>query len=237
VRGDTVGIVMLVLGHGDDRPGNELNSLASLDLLRRIGVDGIECDVRRTSDEQLAVRHDATLPDGRLVSSTHSRDLPADVPLLPHVLDRCEGLLVNVEIKNFRSDAAFDATERVTHLLVDLLDRRGSRDDVLVSCFGPAALDVVRARAPLVSTATLLLSRRPSTELLDDVVARGHRIVHPYDTMVDRDFVEQARSRGLEVNVWVGPDLAEQRLLELVALEVDGLITDDPARALRAAGR
>ena len=218
-------------------PGNELNSLASIDVLRQLGVDGIECDVRRTGDKQLAVHHDAVLPDGRPVAATHSRDLPADVPLLAEVLDRCEGLLVNVEVKNFRRDAAFDTAERVTHLVVDLLERRGGGDDVLVSSFGSAALDVVRERAPEVPTATLLLSRRPSTELLDDVAARGHRIVHPYDSMVDATFMADARARALAVNVWVGADLSEQRLVELVALGVDGLITDDPARALRAAGR
>lgn len=42
----TVEGLLFVLGHGDDRPGNELNTLDSFDVVRASGADGIECHVR-----------------------------------------------------------------------------------------------------------------------------------------------------------------------------------------------
>ena len=146
---------------------------------------------------------------------------------------------VNLEIKNYPRDPAFDATQRVTALTLDLLELRGHADRVLVSCFDFACIDHVRARNARLPTAMLYLSRRDPTQLLDAVVAHGHSCVHPYDTMVDADFMRLARARRLEVNVWF--EVAEeQRLRELVALGVDGLIASEiesAIGAIRAAGR
>lgn len=228
---------MLVLGHGDDRPGNALNSLESLEEVRASGADGIECDVRRTLDDVVVVAHDHALADGRLVAATPWCDLPPEVPRLEEVLDRCEGLVVNLEIKNFPRDPGYDPTERVTQLTVDLLGGRRDRDRAILSCFGLGALDEVRSLAPHLPTAVLLLSRGPAAPLLDEVVAHGHAIVHPYDTMVDRAFMQAARARSLSVTVWVGAGLEVDRLGALVEIGVDGIITDDPVGALRAAGR
>ena len=72
----------------------------------------------------------------------------------------------------------------------------------------------------------LYLSRREPTQLLDAVLVHGHSCVHRYDTMVDASFMRLARARELEVNVWLEV-AAEQRLRELIALGVDGLITSE----------
>ena len=228
---------MLVVGHGDDRPGNEINTLASFDVVRGSGADGIECDVRRTADDEVVVIHDDHLADGRLVSATQCSDLPPEVPRLDAALDRCHGLLVNIEIKNFLRDPEFDPTERVTELVLDLLARRNDRDRTIISCFGFGSVDLVQAQAPHIPTAVLCLSRRPAEEVLDEVVAHGHANVHPYDTMVDRDFMQKAHERSLSVNVWVGQQLGDIRLEQLIGFGVDGMITDEPVRVLRAVGR
>jgi glycerophosphoryl diester phosphodiesterase len=214
-----------------------MNTLASFDVVREAGADGIECDVRRTADDVVVVIHDAALPDGRSVSATQSCDLPPEIPRLSDALDRCHGLLVNIEVKNFLRDRAFDPTERITELVLDLLAWRNDRDKTIISCFGLGSLDLVRAQAPHLPTAVLCLSRRPADELLDEVVEHGHAFVHPYDTMVDRAFMAAARQRSLSVNVWVGQRLGDARLEQLVNLGVDGIITDAPARVLRADGR
>ena len=211
----------LVFGHGPDDGEHAINTLPSFAWVRSLGADGVELDVRRTSDDQLVVIHDP-------IGDVARRDLPAHVPDLARVLDECRGLRVNVELKSYPRDPDYDAAERVTHLTLELLEDRD--DDVVISCFGFGAIDLARGR---VDTAMLYLSRQPAAELLDAVVAHGHRIVHPYDTMVDATFMELARERELGVNVWVG-EVGEQRLRELVSLGVDGLITAEVEAARSA---
>jgi glycerophosphoryl diester phosphodiesterase len=189
--------------------------------------------VRRTADDHLVVIHDASLVDGRAVADACRAELPEFVPGLEQVLEACRGLIVNVELKNFPRDPAFDPSQRITRLLLELLAARGYADRVLVSCFDLGALDLIRAEAPAIPTAVLLLSRRPAADLFDRVIDHGHSVVHPYDTMVDERFVHDARERRLRVNVWFG-DTDSARLQALVDLGVDGVISDQVADARRA---
>jgi glycerophosphoryl diester phosphodiesterase len=205
--------MMRVFGHGPDTGPFAINTLPSFPWVREQGADAVELDLRITIDGRLVVTHD---PD-------------PGAPSLVDVLDACAGMTVNVEIKNHRRDPEWDPEQRVTHRLLELLATRA--DDVLVSCFDFGALDLVRAHAPRIPTAMLYLSRRPPDELLDAVVEHGHRIVHPYDTMVDAPFMDAARARGLAVNVWTG-EVDGDRYGELVDLGVDGIITADIRRAL-----
>jgi glycerophosphoryl diester phosphodiesterase len=188
----------------------------------------VEIDVRRTVDDHLVVIHDSQLRSGIRIAEAMRHDVPWEVPDLVDVLDACRGLTVNIEIKNFPRDPAWDPAQRVTRLVLDLLERRDRVDDVLVSCFDFGAIDLARDRG--VPAAMLYLSRRAPAELLDRVVEHGHTVVHPYESMVDAAFVDAARERGLTVNVW-----GEARFDELIALGVDGLITDDVEAAVRAA--
>ena len=214
----------IVYGHGNEE---SINRLGSFGVCRKLGAHGVELDVRRTEDDQLVAIHDHALVDGRHIAGTKRADLPDFIPDLADVLDECRGMKVNIEIKNYPRDPAFDPTQRVTELTLELL--AGRSDDVLISCFDFACIDVAKGSVP---TAMLYLSRRPAHELLDAVIEHGHGIVHPYDTMVDEAFIDEARARGLGVNVWL--DAGEERMRELVSVGVDGLITHDVEGALRA---
>src|SRR5688500_4469246 len=87
------------------------NTLEAFREAKAQGADGVELDVRRTRDGAMAVRHDATLPDGRAIHELDVPDLPGFVPLLDAVLDACDGMVVNIEIKNVPVDIDFDPTE------------------------------------------------------------------------------------------------------------------------------
>ena len=224
----------LVFGHGpEDGSAHAINRLPSFDWCRRQGADGVECDVRRTADDHLVVIHDGSLFDGRAVADARRAELPEFVPDLDQVLDVCGGLIVNLELKNFPRDPAFDPAQRITHLVMELLAARGYADRVLVSCFDFAAIDLLRTEVPAIPTAILYLSRRPAADLLDRVIDHGHSVVHPYDTMVDDTFVDEARARHLQVNVWFS-QTDSTRLRALVDLGIDGLISEQVAEARRA---
>jgi glycerophosphoryl diester phosphodiesterase len=88
---------MLVLGHRGAAATHPENTLEAFAGALDAGADGVELDVRRTADGALAVVHDATLPDGRLVAGTDAADLGEAVPLLADALDACrEARVVNV---------------------------------------------------------------------------------------------------------------------------------------------
>jgi glycerophosphoryl diester phosphodiesterase len=224
---------MLVYGHGpEDGSGPRFNTLPSFAWCRLQGADGVELDVRRTADDHVVDVHDVDV-DGRAIADTLRRDLPPEIPDLAAALDECAGFPVVVELKNFPQDAGFDPAQRLPQLVVDLLEERGGRDDVVVSCFGLAALDVVRLRAPGIPTAGLLFSRQPDLEQLGPVADGGHDFVHPYEAMVDEAFLDAAARVGLPVDVWM-LDVDAARYDELAQLGVHGVITGQ-IRAARAA--
>jgi glycerophosphoryl diester phosphodiesterase len=231
--------VALVLAHrGANRYAPD-NTVPAFRRAVELGADGVELDVHRTADDVLVVRHDAASPAGvvsELTSAQVHAALP-DVPRLDEVLDVCAGLLVNVEIKNQPGDGGWDPSERAAELLVELVARRGGRDDVLVSSFNLASVDRVRSLAPALPTALLTWGTDPF-EGLQIAEAHGHGALHPDVRSVAARaaaITARAHERGMRLNVWTVNDPAA--LARLDAAGVDALITDVPDVALRALGR
>ena len=224
---------MLIYGHGTEAPDNRINSRESFLALQKLAVDGVELDVRLSQDGELLVLHDHSFADGRRVADTSSCERPSDIIFLREALDLCAGLIVNIEIKNYPSDPAFDPDEKIADRVVELLKSRGSKDRVLISSFGIGCLDRITNADPELETAHLVLSRRPASEVILACVGHGHHIVHPYVSMVDAEFMTVARSHELTVNAWTGFDESEKELQALFNLGIDGVITGYPERALR----
>jgi glycerophosphoryl diester phosphodiesterase len=201
--------------------------------MRASGADGVELDVRRCANGALVVIHDSTFADGRPVATTNGDDRPNDVLLLAEVLDLCEGLTINIEIKNYPQDEAYDPSEQIADDVVAVVESQARVDDVIVSCFGTGALTRTNELNAQIRTAHLVLSRRAPAEVLKPCVVHAQHIVHPYVSMVDAEFMKVARQHNLAVNVWTGPDETDETITDLVALGVDGVITADPSRAVR----
>src|SRR6202044_3667286 len=102
---------------------------------KRLGADGVELDVRLTSDGALAVLHDASIAGLGLVADLTVAELPAHVPLLADALAVCDGLVVNVEIKNDPREPGHDAGETVAALTAEAIAEAGWTDRVIVSSF------------------------------------------------------------------------------------------------------
>jgi len=210
-----------------------INSRESFPRVRAAGADGVELDVRICADGSLAVIHDHQLVDGRLVADLKRSEFPRDLLDLEEALDLCDGMIVNIELKNYPSDIAFDPTERLADRVVGILRARHQRDQIIVSSFGIGCIDRVRQLDPDLETAHLVLSRRPVEEVIRPALEHGHRIVHPYLEMVGADFIETAKQSGLRVNVWTGMNEPANTPTNLNGLGADGLITPFPGRAIR----
>jgi glycerophosphoryl diester phosphodiesterase len=231
---------MLVLAHRGARLQAPENTVAAFALALELGADGVELDVRRTADDCLVVCHDADIPGGRLCELPVSvvRELAPGLATLEEALDVCAGALVNIEIKNRPGEADWDPTDRVAGRVVDLLDRRGGRDDVLVSSFNLATVDRVRVLAHGCPTA--LLSYGPDLlPALEAVETHGHSALHPnvaaMTAAASAPILRRMHARGIRVNVWTVGDDDEIRRLE--AAGVDAVITDAPDLALRGLRR
>jgi glycerophosphoryl diester phosphodiesterase len=216
---------LIVAHRGASRVEAPGNTLAAFRRARELGADWVELDVRRTGDGARAVHHDAHLPDGRAICELAAEGLPASVPLLADALEVCDGMGVNIEIKNGPDDPDFDPGCGLADLVVAEVDGF-ARDRLLVTSFDPATIARVRALDPTIPTGLLAFALEDPRPAIDAAARAGHRAINPWDPYVTDDFVAAARTAGLDVHVWTVNDPA--RMGELIELGVDGIITDVP---------
>lgn len=209
------------------------------------GADGIELDVRASRDGEVVVFHDRTLE--RLAGRPEAvadLDAPAlrrialpeseRIPLLDEVLDLLAPttLRLNVEIKG-DGGRRF----RLANLVSAALRRRArrERERVLVSSFRPEVLAWLRGLGSGVPTAFLFDAENTGAARAGLLQAAFRfPVVHPQACLIDAPRMAAWRAAGRLVNVWTVDEPAELRRLS--ALGVDGIITNDPARARAALG-
>lgn len=213
-------------GASHDHPENTLVALAKA---AEQGADGVELDVRRTTDGVLVVHHDPHLDDGRVISSTPSSELPGSVPTLAAAMELTRGLTVNVEIKNSPTDAGFEEDRRIALDAVRLCIDLGRGSEILVSSFDPVCVDLVASDLPGIRTGLLVMSVLHPIAAIDHCLANGHSAVHPWDPMVDESVVVAVHAAGLELNVWTVDDPG--RIAQLADWGVDGVVTNRPGFA------
>jgi glycerophosphoryl diester phosphodiesterase len=226
----------LVLAHRGARMVAPENTLEAFSIALDQGASGVELDVHRTADGGLVVHHDADAIGLGVLAQRglrEIREVRPDIPTLDEVLDVCEGALVNVEIKNLATDADYDTADRAAELVVELLDARDRRDDVLVSSFNVATIDRVRALEPSIPTG--LLSMLDPFDGIALCVERGHSALHPFFALLGDDtavpIVTRAREVDVAINVWTVND--EEEMMRLAAAGVAAIITDVPEVARR----
>ena len=166
---------------------------------------------------------------------------PADrslgVATLDEVLDAFPGVIVNLDIKQ-RDPPYEDAVARC-------LRAHARGDDVIVASFNDTATEAFRAIAPEYATSAGTMGvaafwrAAHAGEPLPSVpfVALQVPVQASGVTVCDEVLVEAAHRAGLAVHVWTIDDADE--IARLIALGVDGIITDVPSVAadvLAAAG-
>lgn len=210
------------------------NTMAAFQLALDLQADGIELDVMLTADSQVVVIHDDTVDrttngSGRVADMTldEVQQLNAGegekVPTLSDVLERFGGkFLINIELKNYTSifDSLPIEVSKIikSHKLVE---------NVLISSFNPFNLPRVRRR---ISDARLGLLTQPNQAQHWIWRVFEYDAMHPHFNDVDALLVSALHARNREVNVWTVDDPEE--IKRLVDLEVDGIITNDPKRAM-----
>lgn len=215
-----------VVAHRGASKAERENTIQAFRVAKALGASMVELDVRRNADGAMVVHHDPAIGD-RLIKDMRTAELPDYVPNLSDSLDACEGMEVNIEIKNDVSEPDHDSTCSLADDVVELLRIRGDGDRMLISSFDLATIDRVRILAPDLRTGFLFMY--PSSdvhELLAGLAANGHVAIHPYRKITIKGLVDEAHKHGLAVNVWTVDDPEEMR--RLADLGVDAIITNVP---------
>ena len=190
-----------------------------------LGADWVELDVHALADGSLVVHHDPTLPDGRSLDGLRLEDLPDWVPTLPDSIAACGRLGVNVEIKG---DGPLHLRPALIADTVALLCSIADPDRFLITSFDWEIIAAVRSLAPELPTGFLTMNDPMVDDILDRMVDAGHVAINPWNRMVNQPMVDAAHARGLVVNVWTVDDA--DRILELLTMGADGIITNLPDR-------
>ncbi|HTN52183.1 MAG TPA: glycerophosphodiester phosphodiesterase [Anaeromyxobacter sp.] len=239
------------------------NTLPAFDRAAALGADALEIDVRRTADGAVVVFHDEetarltgapgtiearTLAEVKALDAGHSftpdggasfpfRGRGVAVPRLSEVLARHPRLRLNIDAKP--DDPA------LAEALALELRAAGALERVCVGSFFDAQAERLGALLP--GCARYLPERAATCHVMaaksgaDGAACPGgyqladlpHRLGDL--EVVDRAVVSYLHARGIPVHVWTVDDEAEMR--ELLALGVDGIVTDRPDLLARVLGR
>ena len=172
------------------------------------------------------------------------RPVPVSKPLLAAVLDTIEArfpgddrarLHYNIETKsNPEADGVFHPDPQTfARLLYAEIDRAGLHDRVVVQSFDVRTLQAMRRLDPEVRLALLVAGdENPEAKLA--ALGFSPEILSPNYRLVDAALVRRAGEAGMAVVPWTVNEPETMRMM--LALGVDGLITDYPNRFVHAFG-
>ncbi len=253
---------VLVFGHRGERGHYPENSMLSLQQAVAAGVDALEIDVHMTADGHIVVIHDDTTDrttsgQGRVSAMTLAELQSHDagyrftpdggqtfpfrgqglvVPTLAEVFATFPNLWINIDLKQHDL--------RMIEPFVRLLHEQAVLERVVVGSFDGATLAAFRHACPQVPTAASEAEVRRLVVLSKLGLGRFYRgqaqmlqipEFHGRIRLVTRRFVHDAHRHNMAVHVWTVNETEE--MARLVALGVDGIVSDYPRRLLHLLGR
>jgi len=239
----------VVVAHRGDKAYAPENTLSAFEQAAEKGADAVEFDVKLTADNKVIVLHDQTVDrttngTGNIAKLTFSalRDLEAGtqfpgkfpterIPELDEVFETVgKRVYMNVELTNYSTP-----NDALVPTVVDVVKKHGMQSRVFFSSFFAQNLRKVRLLLPEVPRG--LLTMPGLMGLWGRTLGwRGdYAALNPYMTDVNAGLVYKIHAAGKSVNAWTVNTEAE--IKRMIGLSVDGIITDDPALALRLLGR
>jgi len=235
-----------IIGHRGYAAKYPENTLAAFEAAIGAGAVMIELDVTLSRDRKVVVIHDATLDrttDGKgavadftlaelkqLDAGSWFDEQFADqqIPELSEVLDLVNGrAYVNIEIKSDAYEPGHP-TDAIEKQVVDLLKQKNLLDSCMISSFEANIL--VQIAYMRNTPATAFISEIPADKNTVDMCSRLKVFSwHPDHRIVTSNQVDQMHAAGIKVFPWtvdLPDDFARMR-----EMQVDGVITNDPAAA------
>lgn len=239
LQGTLVNRPVLVFAH---RGASDVTPENTLAAFRRAGVehtDFVELDVQETSDGVVVVVHDSDLMKVarsplKIWASTFAElrqvDIGKDfspafagqrVPTLAEALAACRGVSrVDIELKDYGHDQMLE--QRV----VDLVEAANMQDQIVTMSLSGRMVARMKQLRPKWTSGALL------ARAIGRVSALPVDFLAVESEMATRGFIRAAHEAGKPVYVWTVNDA--QRMIRLIGLGADGLITNRPGLALEA---
>ncbi len=205
------------------------NTLESLDAAIGLGVDGVEFDVRETSDKSFVVFHDPKLR-GATVSGLTLAQVQGvrlrgkyKIPVLEEVLRLCgnrTSLFIELkEVKSFRQ-------------LVEVLRSEAPLSRIMLLSFSRSLLTEALYHAPDIPRAIIVVSPgKHPLQLMESAQADAIIVRYPF---VSRKLVEAVHRLGRAIFVWGLPWPC--CIDGVVTMGVDGIISDFPDEVRKKLG-
>ena len=191
------------------------------------GAEWIELDIHQTADGGLIVYHDFEIGEKPVSQCTvkEAKNLAKklrniDLPTLEEVLEAVPNTIgLGVEVK----------APNIGGRLVPVLAQRRAADRIISSSFHFPTLRMIAELRPCVRTGILTSSRLldPTGEIRR---ARAQAIFQEY-SFADRGLLREVRKAGFQFFVWTVN--RERDLKQMMAMGVDGIITDVPEKLLQ----
>lgn len=247
-----------LFGHRGASASAPENTLESFRLAREQGASYIELDVHLSADGEVVVIHDQSvsrttgrrgrvenmtlgelrkLDSGYKFTTDHGRTFPyrdrgVTIPTLDEVLEASPNLGIVIELKRTR--------EQIVVALAQKLRAHGAEDRVIVASHEHRLIAGFREEAPMVATSFSKDEVRDFLVRVRSGSLQGYRPpgvafqVPEYKGLrrvVSKPVIDAVHGFDVEVHVWtVNEPVHISRLLDW---GVDGIMTDDPARAVR----
>lgn len=217
------------------------NTMAAFVKALQLGANGIETDVQMTKDGQLVLIHDESVrrttgAEGWVKDFTLDELKKLDagswydekfrgeaIPTLEEllVLAKQHDLYLNIELKN-----GFVQYPKLELRVAELVRHHDLVEQVLISSFNHYSLVHMKQLAPEIETAILYMEGL--YEPWEYALRIGASALHPYHYAVRKEWVEQAKERGIRTHPFTVNE--EQEMRALLAAGVGGIITDYPDR-------
>ncbi len=224
---------VMVIGHRGACGYAPGNTVASFAKAIECGVDMIELDVRLCKSGELVVIHDKKVDKisngtGYVADKTLQELQALDagdgqhIPTLGQVLNFIgRQVKVNIEIKEV------DTIEKVLDTINHYVTKKGWHHiDFLISSFWHAEIQRCKQSNPLMPVGLLMTGRPIDLAAFADAV--NPEVVIMYHEFIDKAFVDDAHRHGRLVFVFTVNNSRE--INDMIALGVDGIVTDYPDR-------
>ncbi len=232
-------ILLVNCGHRGASGWAPENTLPAFTKAMEMGADYCELDVRLSKDGVVVLSHDDSLRRTAKVKGVvgdftlaelKQMDLGAwfapefkgvTMPTLQEVIHLVKGKMkLNVEIKINKPEP------ELAQKVVDVIRSEGFTKECMITSFDSATVVKIMQLAPELPAGFIFNERNTV-----DVFAGPWPILSVKYTLVNAEFVRKARQAGKQIHAWTVND--ETTMRELIALQIDGIITNYPDKVTR----